>query len=133
MDPLRALDLAKAHRDDLLQEAATDRLFRSLRQDQDESQLTPDPLLARLGDLLVTTGTRLQARREPQVPHTQQTVQTALAPLLASEASPLFSLHYFQYAGGRAATYMLWHADSALAAQNGTSELRGTLAWQSLS
>jgi len=130
MDPLRALQLAKAHRDDLLHEAATDRLLRSLGRDRDETQLMSDPLLARFGDLLVTTGARLQALRGPQ---TQHTVQTALAPLLASNASPLFSLHYFQYAGGRAATYMLWHADDALASQDGTSELRGTVAWQSLS
>jgi hypothetical protein len=127
MDPERALDFAKAHRDDLLQEAERDRLLRSFNRDQDPSQLAPDPLLARFGDLLVATGARLQARREPQAS------QTTLAPLLAGSTAPLFSLHYFQYAGGRAATYMFWHADAAPEARAGTSELRGALAWQSLS
>ncbi len=103
MDPFRTLDLARARHDAMLHDAEVDRLLHdnaaaTSAATGDEQHAARDPLLARLGDALVATGARLQERR------TAAAMQHASPAGEAAGVSPVFVLHYLQYADGRSET-----------------------------
>jgi thioesterase domain-containing protein len=125
MDPrLGTLELAKERHAAMLHDAEVERLLReSLPPPASNHREAHDPLLARLGDALIATGARLQERRETAPAHS---ARPARAPYTAElDQSPVFVLHYLQYADGRTETHVFCRLRDALTDSGTLPRLQG--------
>ena len=114
MDPrLGTLELAKERHAAMLHDAEVERLLREISPPPAPNQREAhDPLLARLGDVLIATGARLQERRETAPAHPAHPARAAYTAEL--DQSPVFVLHYLQYADGHTETHVFCRLRDAL-------------------